>query len=56
MSDEFRGSLDSKNLKIYLQQISKFSQLTADQEKELGRRIQKGDKKALEKMIEISNG
>lgn len=52
MSDEFRGSLDSKNLKIYLQQISRFSQLTADQEKELGRRIQKGDKKALEKMIE----
>lgn len=52
MSDEFKGSLDSKNLKIYLQQIAKFSQLTADQEKELGRRIQKGDKAAQKTMIE----
>ncbi len=52
MSDEFKGSLDSKNLKLYLQQIARFSQLTADQEKELGRRIQNGDKDALEKMIE----
>jgi len=52
MSDEFKGSVDSKNLKLYLQQIAKFSQLTADQEKELGRRIQNGDKDALKKMIE----
>ncbi len=52
MIDEFKGSLDSKNLKIYLQQIAKFSQLTADQEKELGRRIQKGDKAAQKTMIE----
>ena len=52
MSDEFKGSLDSKNLKLYLQQIAKFSQLTADQEKELGRRIQNGDKEALKTMIE----
>ena len=54
MSDEFKGSLDSKNLKLYLQQIAKFSQLTADQEKELGRRIQNGDKDALKKMIEAN--
>jgi len=52
MSDEFRGTLDSKNLKLYFQQIAKFSQLTADQEKELGRKIQNGDKDALKKMIE----
>ncbi len=52
MSDAYKGSLDSKNLKLYLQQIAKFSQLTADQEKELGRRIQNGDKDALKKMIE----
>jgi len=52
MSDEFKGTLDSKNLKLYFQQIAKFSQLTADQEKELGRRIQNGDKDALKKMIE----
>jgi RNA polymerase primary sigma factor len=52
MSDDFKGSLDSKNIKLYLQQIAKFSQLTVDQEKELGRLIQKGDKDALKKMIE----
>lgn len=52
MSDEFKGTLDSKNLKLYFQQIAKFSQLTADQEKELGRSIQNGDKDALKKMIE----
>ncbi len=52
MSDEFKGPSDSKNLKIYLQQIAKFSQLTADQEKELGRRIQNGDKDAQKTMIE----
>jgi len=52
MSDEYKGSLDSKNLKLYFQQIAKISQLTADQEKELGRRIQNGDKDALKKMIE----
>ncbi len=52
MRDAFKGSLDSKNLKLYLQQIAKFSQLTADQEKELGRRIQKGDKEAQKIMIE----
>ncbi len=54
MSDEFKGSLDSKNLKIYLQQIAKFTQLTVDQEKELGRLIQNGDKDALKKMIEAN--
>ncbi len=52
MSDDFKGSLDSKNIKLYLQQIAKFSQLTVDQEKELGRLIQNGDKDALKKMIE----
>jgi RNA polymerase primary sigma factor len=54
MSDEFNGSLDSKNLKLYLQQIAKFPQLTAEQEKELGRRIQNGDKEALKNMIEAN--
>ena len=52
MTEEFKGSLDSKNLKLYLQQIAKFPQLTVEQEKELGHLIQKGDKEALKKMIE----
>jgi len=43
---------DSKNLKIYLNQISKFSLLTQEEEKILGLLIQKGDKEALKKLIE----
>ena len=52
MSDDFKGSLDSKNIKLYLQQIAKFPQRTVDEEKELGRLFQNGDKVALKKMIE----
>ena len=37
---------------LALQQIAKFSQLTADQEKVLGRLIQNGDKDALKKIFE----
>ena len=51
MRDDFKDSLDSKNLKLYLRQIAKFSQLTPEQEKELGRRIQQEDKEALKKLI-----
>ena len=54
MRDDFKDSLDSKNLKLYLRQIAKFSQLTPEQEKELGRRIQQEDKEALKKLI-VSN-
>lgn len=52
MRDDFKDSLDSKNLKLYLRQIAKYSQLTPRQEKELGRRIQQEDKEALKKLIE----
>jgi RNA polymerase primary sigma factor len=51
MRDDFKDSLDSKNLKLYLRQIAKYSQLTPKQEKELGRRIQQEDKEALKKLI-----
>jgi DNA-directed RNA polymerase sigma subunit (sigma70/sigma32) len=54
MRDDFKDSLDSKNLKLYLQQIAKYPQLNPDQEKELGRRIQEGDKGALKQMIEAN--
>jgi len=52
MRDDYKDSLDSRNLKLYLRQISKFPQLTQDQEKDLGQRIQEGDKEALKKMVE----
>ena len=54
MRDDFKDSLDSKNLKLYLRQIAKYSQLTPKQEKELGWRIQQEDKEAL-KMLIMSN-
>ncbi len=41
-------------LKSYINKISNFHHLTKEEEYELGKRIQKGDKKALEKLI-LSN-
>ena len=52
MSNKFKDSLDSKNISRYLKQISKFPQLTPQDEKDLGHLIQKGDKKALGKLVE----
>lgn len=43
---------ESALLKRYLREISKFPLLTATQEKELGARIQRGDKEALHTMVE----
>lgn len=47
--DEF---FESRSLQQYLEQISKFPILTEEEEKELGRRIQQGDKEALRKLVE----
>ncbi len=56
-----RNNIKAKNinksvfpLEIYLQEISKTPLLTKEQEAELGRKIKKGDHKALEKLI-VSN-
>ncbi len=43
---------NDKSLQIYLKEINKFPLLTPEEEKELARRIKKGDKKALEKLIQ----
>jgi RNA polymerase primary sigma factor len=43
---------DSRNLKIYLNQISKFPIYSEAEEKELGRRVQSGDKNAIKALIE----
>jgi len=43
---------ESRSLQQYLEQISKFPILTEEEEKELGRRIQRGDKEALRKLVE----
>ena len=52
MRSKFKDSLDSKNISRYLKQIAKFPQLTPKEEKDLGRLIQQGDKKAQMKLVE----
>ncbi|MFQ6110124.1 MAG: sigma-70 factor domain-containing protein, partial [Candidatus Aminicenantales bacterium] len=46
--------LDSRNLKRYLDQISHFPILSAEEEKKLGERIKKGDREALRRLIEAN--
>jgi RNA polymerase primary sigma factor len=42
----------NRAMRLYLKEISKIPLLTADEEKELGRRVQKGDREALQKLTE----
>jgi RNA polymerase primary sigma factor len=49
--DRFRDP-EAALLRRYLHEIGKFKQLTPDEEKELGRRIQKGDLAALRLLVE----
>jgi RNA polymerase primary sigma factor len=42
----------NREMRLYLKEIAKIPLLSADEEKELGRRVQKGDKEALQKMVE----
>jgi len=42
----------NKAMRLYLKEISRIPLLTADEEKELGRRVQRGDRDALQKLIE----
>src|SRR5215472_72079 len=44
------GAGDSLN--AYIREIAKFKPLSPDEEKELGRRIQKGDQEALRRLVE----
>ncbi len=50
----YEDFLDSKNLKLYMSQIAKFPVYSEEEEKELGRQIQQGDKVALERLIEAN--
>jgi len=54
MRDDYHDSLQSKNLKLYLNQISKFKPLSQEEEQVLGRLILEGDKSALRKLIEAN--
>ena len=46
-----RDLIDSRNIKHYLEAISKFPALTEEEEKKLGELIRKGDKEALQTLI-----
>ncbi|MGZ5514121.1 MAG: sigma-70 family RNA polymerase sigma factor [Candidatus Aminicenantales bacterium] len=48
---DYRDFFDSRNIKHYLAEISKFPALTEEDEKKLGERIRKGDKEALQTLI-----
>ena len=50
----YRGGSSSQSLKKYLQDISKLERITADEEKRLGAKIRKGDKGALERLVEAN--
>jgi len=49
-----KSSSSSETLKKYLQEISKLPRVTPDEEKELGARIQTGDKAALRTLVEAN--
>jgi RNA polymerase primary sigma factor len=51
---EYQDYLESRNLRLYLEQISKFPMYSEDEEKHLGERIHEGDKECLEKLIEAN--
>lgn len=51
--DESR-STGSESLKKYLKEISRLPRITPQEERELGARIQKGDGKALRKLVEAN--
>jgi len=42
------------SLNAYIREISRFKPLSGDEEKELGRRIQRGDHKALQRLVEAN--
>lgn len=52
MKGKYKEFIDFKNLRLYMNQISKFPALTQEDEKRLGNRIQKDDNQALQELIE----
>ena len=54
MKDNIKASYRSKNLKLYLNQISEFQPLSQEEEARLGKLIEKGDRKAQSRLIEAN--
>jgi RNA polymerase primary sigma factor len=51
---EYQDYLESRNLRLYLEQISKFPSHSEHEEKRIGERIHEGDKEALEELIQAN--
>jgi len=51
---EYQGALESRNLRLYLEQIAKFPLHSEAEEKALGERIQQGDAAAIRELIEAN--
>jgi RNA polymerase primary sigma factor len=49
-----RDFLDSRNLRHYLEQISKFPTLSEEEEKQVGERARRGDREALQSLIKAN--
>ncbi len=49
-----RGQGSAEALKKYLKEIAKLPRITVEEERELGRRIRKGDRAALKKLVEAN--
>jgi RNA polymerase primary sigma factor len=52
MKSKYKEFIDFKNLRLYMNQISKFPVLTQEDEKRLGNLIRKGDNNAVKELIE----
>ena len=53
-SVDARGEFSSDIVRAYMQEIAKIPLLTFEEEQELGRRVQKGDKEAKDKFVEAN--
>jgi RNA polymerase primary sigma factor len=52
--DDYQGDPEAALLRRYLQEIGRFKQLTPEEERELGRRVQENDAEALRKLVEAN--
>ncbi|MDH7493995.1 MAG: RNA polymerase sigma factor RpoD/SigA [Candidatus Saccharicenans sp.] len=49
---KYQDYLESRNIKLYLEEISKIPPITEEEEKELGRKIKQGDPEAIKRLVE----
>jgi RNA polymerase primary sigma factor len=52
--DDYQGDPEAALLRRYLQEIGRFKQLTPEEERELGKRVQENDAEALRRLVEAN--